>query len=86
MVLAALPVASARRLAARPVGEHRATSRPLDSNKARISLVMVVFPVPGPPVSTITFFLAARPMASHLARETIAGLLQYRPVDRGNRA
>ena len=50
IVFASWPVASVIRFAARPVGAARLTSNPSDSNSWIIALIVVVFPVPGPPV------------------------------------
>ena len=64
IVFASRPVASVIRFAARPVG---AASRILSPNAryaAMIPCVVVVFPVPGPPVSTITLETAALRIAS----------------------
>ena len=52
MVLASRPVASPMRLAARPVGAHRAYSVPISSKRVITKRKMVVLPVPGPPVIT----------------------------------
>src|SRR5256886_5702928 len=52
MVLASKPVASVRRLAARPVGAHSNSSVPFAARMRRIALTMVVLPTPGPPVMT----------------------------------
>ena len=54
MVAALWWVSSLSRLAARPVGAHRATFSKAPSYSARIALTVVVLPVPGPPVSTMT--------------------------------
>ena len=63
MVLASICVASDIRLAARPVGAAKAMFIPIES-KTRISaLMIVVLPVPGPPVSTITPFLSIAAIA-----------------------
>ena len=68
MVFASAPVASVIRLAARPVGAHSSTwFSPLSSS--RMQLIMVVFPVPGPPVITKTPVSSARTMASRWFRE-----------------
>ena len=50
MVFASLPVTSDIRLAARPVGAHRLTFNPASSSRSMMALMVVVFPVPGPPV------------------------------------
>jgi len=54
MVRASKPVASVIRLAARPVGAHSSTSSPSACISRMMNRVMVVLPVPGPPVSTVT--------------------------------
>ncbi len=54
MVAASVPQVSPIRLAARPVGAARAVSSPSVSNRASTPRREVVFPVPGPPVSSIT--------------------------------
>ncbi len=54
MVLASRPVASVMRFAARPVGAASSAFRPSSSSKSIIQLIAVVFPVPGPPVITVT--------------------------------
>ncbi|OPZ61751.1 MAG: hypothetical protein BWY85_02308 [Firmicutes bacterium ADurb.Bin506] len=59
-----LPVASAIRLAALPVGAASCTFIFLASNKSMSTLRVVVFPVPGPPVKTITPDTKARSIAS----------------------
>ena len=64
IVLAEWPVASLIRLAARPVGAASMTSRLASSMAAMTPCVVVVFPVPGPPVSIITFERRAVSMAS----------------------
>ena len=54
MVLASSPVASARRRLARPVGA-ASSHRSFLTFASRIrSFTIVVFPVPGPPVMTVT--------------------------------
>ena len=50
-------------IAARPVGAHRATRSYSASYRLRIALTVVVLPVPGPPVSTMTRLDSARRMA-----------------------
>jgi hypothetical protein len=52
MVFASSPVASLRRLAARPVGAHSGTRMRLARRAWRILVTMVVLPTPGPPVMT----------------------------------
>lgn len=59
MVDASVEHSSPRRLAARPVGAARAVSSPMASNRASTPRRQVVFPVPGPPVSSITCRWAA---------------------------
>ena len=59
IVCASYPVVSVILFAARPVGAASAISIPSLSKKWIIALMVVVFPVPGPPVSTIIPFLAA---------------------------
>ena len=54
MVLAGRPVASESRLAARPVGEASAYFIPCVSRVVIKAFKQVVFPVPGPPVRTLT--------------------------------
>ena len=51
MVLAGLPLASLKRLAARPVGDASTKRLPTASNNWMMLRTVVVFPVPGPPVS-----------------------------------
>ena len=72
MVLASRPVASLILRAALPVGAASITLWPRRSWIAMIDLIMVVFPVPGPPVMTITFLstesLTARACCSERAR------------------
>ncbi|EJX03134.1 hypothetical protein EVA_08760 [gut metagenome] len=63
MVLASIPVASLIRLAARPVGAASRIRSPMCFKAAMIPWVVVVLPVPGPPVSTITFERMASSMA-----------------------
>ena len=63
MVLDSLPVASLMRLAARPVGAARRMRWPMDSKAAMMPRV-VVLPVPGPPVNTMTFDGTAWRMAA----------------------
>jgi hypothetical protein len=64
MVLASMPVASAMRLAARPVGAQSRIFAPLNERMRRIEFTMVVLPTPGPPVMTSTLERSARRMAS----------------------
>src|SRR6202158_5477158 len=64
MVLAARPVLSAKRLAARPVGAHSATVTDFAHRVLRLELTKVVLPTPGPPVTTSS--LLARIIASYL--------------------
>ena len=59
MVLASIPVASLMRLAARPVGAASRTRSPAFFNAAMMPCVVVVLPVPGPPVSTMTLEVTA---------------------------
>ncbi len=59
MVLASCPVVSFIRFAARPVGAASKISMPSASKKLMIALIVVVFPVPGPPVSKESPLLAA---------------------------
>ena len=54
MVLASMPVASVMRFAALPVGAARRHSRPSFLKSFITALMVVVFPVPGPPVRTKT--------------------------------
>ena len=54
MVLASMPVASLIRLAALPVGAASRTRSPAFFSAAMMPCVVVVLPVPGPPVSTMT--------------------------------
>ena len=54
IVLAANPVLSVSRLAARPVVAHSATETDLAVTIFRIELTKVVLPTPGPPVMTST--------------------------------
>ena len=63
MVFASTPVVSDRRFAARPVGAQSITG---SFNLLKISIIpstVVVFPVPGPPVSTRIFDRYALTMA-----------------------
>ena len=71
MVLAGFPVASAIRLAARPVGAARLMRLVSFSKRLIMALMMVVLPVPGPPVSTMTLFLAAMRTASAWASASL---------------
>ena len=64
MVLASRPVLSDRRLAARPVGAHSASSTRLAPITLRTELTRVVLPTPGPPVITSTLDASARRSAS----------------------
>ncbi len=64
MVRASRPVLSVRRLAARPVGAHRATSTPLAPSTFRMEFTSVVLPTPGPPVITSTLAATAKRSAS----------------------
>ena len=59
MVRASHPVASFSRLAARPVGAARSTRADARSKIFSTALTMVVLPVPGPPVMTITLWSRA---------------------------
>ena len=54
MILASRPVASLRRLAARPVGAHSSTRMRLARSAWRMLVTIVVLPTPGPPVMTVT--------------------------------
>src|SRR5271166_5981434 len=63
MVLAANPVLSVSRLAARPVGAHNATDTDLAVTIFRIELINVVLPTPGPPVMTSTLLTSESPSA-----------------------
>ena len=63
MVWAFWPVSSDMRLAARPVGAQRDTRCPECCKSERMAFTVVVLPVPGPPVSTITLLLMAMRMA-----------------------
>ena len=63
-VIASAPVASLSRLAARPVGE-ASRNFSLRCWRAMITVRrLVVFPVPGPPVSTLTLLVSAIRTAS----------------------
>ncbi len=64
IVFASRPVASAMRFAARPVGAARRTGFSSPSKQRMIALIVVVFPVPGPPVRSITPPAAALRTAS----------------------
>ena len=64
MVEALWWVSSLSRLAARPVGAQRATRSYSASYKLKMALTVVVLPVPGPPVSTMTRLERAKRMAS----------------------
>ena len=64
MVDAVCPVSSLSRLAARPVGAHSATRSACASYRLKMALTVVVLPVPGPPVSTITRLESASRIAS----------------------
>ena len=64
MVLASIPVASLILFDARPVGAARSTFMPEERSAPMMAFVVVVFPVPGPPVSTITFDFRANLTAS----------------------
>ena len=64
IVLASIPVASVMRFAALPVGAARSIFKPCSWYIAIIPFVTVVLPVPGPPVSTRTFDIAACFIAS----------------------
>ena len=55
IVFASRPVASLRRLAARPVGAQSSTRAPFAARMRRIAVMIVVLPTPGPPVTTRTF-------------------------------
>ena len=59
-----MPVASDIRLAALPVGAAKMILRPAALKAEMMPRVVVVFPVPGPPVSTITLEETAVRMAS----------------------
>ncbi len=59
IVSAFIPAVSDSRFAALPVGAASSTFRPYARKAAIIPCVVVVFPVPGPPVKTITFADAA---------------------------
>jgi len=59
IVCASYPLVSAIRFAARPVGAARRISRPSISKYLIMVLIVVVFPVPGPPVITINPFKTA---------------------------
>ena len=64
MVLAGRPVASLSRLAARPVGEASSARLPAASARRMTLRTVVVLPVPGPPVSTVTRWVRAACTAS----------------------
>src|ERR1700726_585234 len=64
MVLAAKPVLSAKRLAARPVGAHSATVTDFAHRILRMELTRVVLPTPGPPVTTSTLLASASATAA----------------------
>ena len=64
MVLASMPVVSVIRFAARPVGAASRIRLPRERSTAIMPRVVVVLPVPGPPVSTITWETVAFRMAS----------------------
>src|SRR3984957_15370002 len=64
MVLAANPVLSAKRLAARPVGAHSATATAFAHRILRMELTRVVFPTPGPPVTTSSLLASANATAA----------------------
>ena len=66
MVFASRPVASLILLAALPVGAASRMSIPRRPKIVRIALMMVVFPVPGPPVMTMTLLFTADFTASNL--------------------
>ncbi len=55
MVFASTPLVSVMRFAARPVGAASNTFAPADWKTLIMAFKIVVFPVPGPPVSTIIF-------------------------------
>ena len=55
MVFASMPVCSAMRLAARPVGAASRIFVPLAARMRRMASSSVVLPTPGPPVTTATF-------------------------------
>ena len=59
IVLALTPVASVRRLAARPVGAHRRHWTFLARRMSRMALTSVVLPTPCPPVRTSTRLASA---------------------------
>jgi hypothetical protein len=59
MVLAASPVLSAKRLAARPVGVHNAIATDFAQRILRMELTRVVLPTPGPPVTTTNLLASA---------------------------
>ena len=67
-VEAGAPVASASRLAARPVGAASATVSPLRFKIETIPRTMVVLPTPGPPVTTATLAPSASLTASACCR------------------
>src|SRR3989337_339309 len=70
MVLAGRPVASDRRLAARPVGEAKEQALRADSRTAIGARRAGVLRVPGPPVSTLTGWLSAVRMADCCSGES----------------
>ena len=70
MVCASRPVTSARRLAARPVGETSRIRFFCASKAAAIVLVVSVLPVPGPPVRMKKRFSSASAIASRCSSES----------------
>ena len=64
MVFACTPVVSVNRFAALPVGAANKTDACRSFRSWMMDPVMVLFPVPGPPVRTLTFSVNAVWMAS----------------------
>ena len=80
-VEAGAPVASASRLAARPVGAASATESPARFRIETIPRTMVVLPTPGPPVTTATFEPSASFTAAACWRASaIPASRSYQPI------
>ena len=80
--MASAPVASPRRLAARPVGAASASRRPLRVRIWTTARTRVVFPVPGPPVMTSSFEVEGPATWPHPAREPVELVTLFEPGER----
>ncbi len=79
MVFASLPVASASRFAARPVGAHSSTRRCRRPSASTMARTSVVLPVPGPPVITSNRLVHAASTASRWRVESVMPVMGSAP-------